>query len=663
MSSRIRPLLGHLVQRDLAERTAAFAAAASVGRTFAPSLLPRGPIDQAVATGISASLSYGIATLTQSTIDSIARKFAIGPERQPVESRKYLAAIANATALTAGFAITKAFPEQRGEPMKRATIRTAGDELVRNGSTGLLITALTGGAEAVSRRYGGRVHPAVIPFGFLVGGFISAAEISWFRRHQEDAPPLAKSLGQGLLVMTGVSVLAYGETALARGVATTVRKVAPGLSLLAEPIGHSAGLGLLIGGVGIGMEYVYRQAETGGSAIEAAYDKAPTEPGVSGGPVSHVDWTTLSREGRRFVNMVLTPQHITDVTGKPAQPPVRAFVGLESGPTVDARVALALDELETLGAFERKVLCLVSPTGTGYVNYVTAESMEYLTSGDCATISMQYSLRPSFMSLDRVALGREQNRALLHAINGRLRGIPQDKRPEFVVFGESLGAWSMQDSFLHEGTIGMHRMDIERGLFIGTPAESKWAEQWRFDPDKYDPDHEVVEVASYDEWLELSEDVRQRTRFILLSHHEDPITKFSPSLIVQEPEWMSDGPKRSPAVPPGVKWEPFTTFVMTAVDLKNASNVVPGTFNALGHDYRSDLARFTNIAFNLGGTDEEIEAIEKALRERELKWAERRLVAEQVAQAREAVSRQLKSWGASVDSVPVLTDVNVIPNA
>jgi hypothetical protein len=35
--------------------------------------------------------------------------------------------------------------------------------------------------------------------------------------------------------------------------------------------------------------------------------------------------------------------------------------------------------------------------------------------------ALQYSLRPSFLSLDRVGMGREQNRALLHAWNGGCR--------------------------------------------------------------------------------------------------------------------------------------------------------------------------------------------------------------------------------------------------
>jgi hypothetical protein len=90
-------------------------------------------------------------------------------------------------------------------------------------------------------------------------------------------------------------------------------------------------------------------------------------------------------------------------------------------------------------------------------------------------------------------------------------------------------------------------------LFLGTPAGSKWARQWRLDPKKTDPDGEVAEVASYAEWLALPAADRARRRYVLLSHHEDPVTRFEPALIVQQPGWL--GPGRQPParhIAPGV---------------------------------------------------------------------------------------------------------------
>jgi hypothetical protein len=38
-------------------------------------------------------------------------------------------------------------------------------------------------------------------------------------------------------------------------------------------------------------------------------------------------------------------------------------------------------------------------------------------------------------------------------------------------------------------------------LFLGTPATSKWAEQWRLSRERCDAGDEIVEIASYDEWV------------------------------------------------------------------------------------------------------------------------------------------------------------------
>jgi len=62
-------------------------------------------------------------------------------------------------------------------------------------------------------------------------------------------------------------------------------------------------------------------------------------------------------------------------------------------------------------------------------------------------------------------------------------------------------------------------------------------------------------------------------------------------------------------------------------------------------DYRADLARMVSETFHLPVTDDELLAIEHALRRREAEWARRRLVAEQLHRAKEAVQRQTNTWG------------------
>ena len=155
--------------------------------------------------------------------------------------------------------------------------------------------------------------------------------------------------------------------------------------------------------------------------------------------------------------------------------------------------AQSVDELVRTGAFERKVLCFASPTGSGYINYVLSEALEYMTLGDCATFTMQYSLLPSPMSLTRTRLAVEQNRDLMHAVTGYLRGMAPERRPRLVLFGESLGALTMQDVWKHRTVEAIDRDFVHSSIFLGTPSATEFAKGWRLNPEKVDPDGKVFD--------------------------------------------------------------------------------------------------------------------------------------------------------------------------
>ena len=341
--------------------------------------------------------------------------------------------------------------------------------------------------------------------------------------------------------------------------------------------------------------------------------------------------------------------------GSATAAPVRVFVPLAAAESPDDRAALAVAEMDALGAFDRSLIVVCSPTGTGYINYVMAETVEFLTRGDCAIVTVQYSLRPSFLSLDRVKVGRANVIALLAALDLRLQQIPEDRRPRVVAFGESLGAHTAQDASLHEGVAGFTRRGVQRALFIGTPDESGWARQWRTDPLGTDPDEVVVEVDSYEAFEALPEPRRAGARIFLVSHDEDPITKFGPDLALQRPTWLDpDRGKRPAGIPPEMEWRPLTTFFVTIADVLNSMTVIPGQFGAEGHDYRADLARFVSSAFDLPCTAAELATAEAALRRRELTIAESRLVADQVASTRSAAESTLAKWGVESASADAL---------
>lgn len=201
--------------------------------------------------------------------------------------------------------------------------------------------------------------------------------------------------------------------------------------------------------------------------------------------------------------------------GEPAAAePIRIFVGLESALTEYERRDLALGELQRTIAFDRQLLMIISPTGTGYVNYAAVEAAEYMTRGNIASVAMQYSLRPSALSLDRVAEGRQQYRMLIDAIHNQLAERPADERPRVVLFGESLGAWTSQDAFQHRGTQGLVDAGIDRAIWA--KGHDYRADVARFVREVYALQASYEQLASIERALRASELQRKA----LLSAHD-----------------------------------------------------------------------------------------------------------------------------------------------
>ena len=88
----------------------------------------------------------------------------------------------------------------------------------------------------------------------------------------------------------------------------------------------------------------------------------------TGSSASLMTWETLGRRGREFVASGPHGTDISALTGCPALEPVRVYAGLNSADTPETRAVLALEELKRVGGFERKVLLVVIPTGTGWID-------------------------------------------------------------------------------------------------------------------------------------------------------------------------------------------------------------------------------------------------------------------------------------------------------
>jgi uncharacterized membrane protein len=630
-----------------AEQSALLVASAVAPQTFAGSLGPRSVADQALVTGIVSALQYATTVATQDVLAAVASSSA--RSREDLRTRLLWA---DAAAIPLGFALTRALPIRDDEPALRSLARQAGWRSLVSGLGGLLLVASDEAVDRLDRRLraGGRLArlPVAVPTGVLVAG-----ALEWQRRRSTDAvadgaqdasrdgelTTALASLGAGLGVTGALVVLAVGEERLAASLGGALATRLPGSRLAWRLAGH----GVVLTVVGTAVSALWTRAmgriESATTVVDpivGAEDSSWVLPTSSGSAGSLVPWDALGREGRRHVLATARPRPVAQrpagipdlsiptVTGLPAlADPVQVYVSLDSAASTRNRVELALAEMDRTGAWDRSLIVLVSPTGTGYVNYCMLAALQYLTRGDVATVTLQYSKRPSPLSLGKIAQAREQNRLLWSRIAERVRDMPTERRPRVVLFGESLGAHTSQDVFLHWGTLGLRALGIDRALWVGTPYSSGWMQQVTREH-RPDTDDELVAVVNDFGQIEaMPPDRRRRLRYVLVSHDNDGVTKFGPDVVLRQPAWLRGSrppieqvPPYSPrGVPPAMRWRPLTTFFQLMIDMKNSQT--PGAYQASRHDYRPDLTRFVNEVYGLGATEEQLVRVEAALAQRE----------------------------------------------
>ena len=610
-------------------------AAAAAAKSFERTLMPRKTRDQGVVTGLSVALAYATGAMFQDLIEN-ATAFVIKRDGDPTNDNdadlRRATMLADLIAIGAGAMAQRALTQQENESLSRAAFRTAGQLMTYAGIAGFASGFIQDTLDVLAG--GRRVGPGRSLGVAIIGGGGMALFAEYRRRRNErsvtdeDAEHFSGEewnvqAGRSVLMGAGVTAALIGLAGLERAMGAVsgqaLQQGLPGSARFWRMAGHGATLGALGAVAYAGLDRVYQSIESGTGKIEPGFKAPPESPYVSGSSESLVPWRTMGREGRRHVVTVLSKDQITKTMGKPAKAdPIRVFVGLESARTELERVDLAIKELHRTGAFDRELLVAVSPTGTGYVNYVTIEACEYFTLGNCATVTLQYSKRPSPMSLDRVWAGRKQFRMLLSAIRRELYKRDPDDRPRLVVFGESLGAHTSQDAFLNGGTQALEDAGVERALWIGSPHLSKWKAQVLGEA-RADVDRSlVIDVDNFGEIEELPKEQREKLRYVMITHHNDGVGLFGADLIFQQPPWLAEPELRPPSVPRWMRWAPIVTAVQTVVDMQNAMNVVPGEFVANGHDYRADLARFVREVYALPATDEQIERVEDAMRQYEL---------------------------------------------
>ncbi|MFC5007351.1 alpha/beta hydrolase [Dactylosporangium cerinum] len=318
-----------------------------------------------------------------------------------------------------------------------------------------------------------------------------------------------------------------------------------------------------------------------------------TQPGTeppadalrSGGPGSLMPWASLGNQGRRFVADGPSAQQLQQFAGQAAMRPIRVYAGLASAPTSRERAALAVRELERTGAFDRKVLCVITTTGTGWVDEKSVAPLEYMYNGDTAMVGLQYSYLPSWLSfLVDEQRAHEAGRDLFNQVYGAWSRLPSSHRPKLVVFGESLGAFGAESAFSGVDDI---RNRVDGMVLVGPPNSSALWQQIVDERDAGSP--EVLPIYEQGATVRFAGDPASdldhpanawnNPRVVYLQHASDPIVWWSLRLIVSRPEWLAE--PRGRDVSPKVRWIPFVTFWQVTADMAFSTGVPAGH----GHNY------------------------------------------------------------------------------
>lgn len=403
----------------------------------------------------------------------------------------------------------------------------------------------------------------------------------------DTAHPMKVALVAGATAI-GLLLVAYLIRLLFRRIKAKVGRVVS--ERLAMIVGVTVAFALLWALVeGVVVRFTLHTLDQSYAALDALVEPdidAPLERWRTGGPGSLISWDDLGRAGRRFVARAPTGAEIGDFWHAPASEPLRVYVGLATSDDPYERAQLALEELKRVGGFDRDVLIVGVPTGTGYMEDGAITTLEYLFKGDVATVATQYSyLQSPFSLIFEPGYGAQSARALLRTIYDHWTELDPDERPRLYLHGVSLGALSSEQSMRLYEVLGD---PINGAVWSGPPFPS--------------PTHRAATEdrnESSSAWLPELDDGRfirftrdgsnldpdapwGPMRILYMQHPSDPIVFFDFATLWRAPDWLEE--ERGPDVSPLVRWYPVVTALQIAADMALSNEAPPGH----GHQYAAN---------------------------------------------------------------------------
>jgi uncharacterized membrane protein len=424
-------------------------------------------------------------------------------------------------------------------------------------------------------------------------GYGLVRETDWQNaiRRAMGMPPIATTI-PFLIAIVSVPValfligIARFFNALAMFISARLAKIVPRRIALLGGFGIAAvlfwsiGSGLLLRTALHGLDSSYRRID----ALLPAELSAPEDPLEAGSNKSLISWASLGAQGRERVVAAPSKNEISALTASDAMEPLRVYVGLNSAETADQRAALALAELIRVGAFDRSVLVIATPTGTGWVDPAGMAPLEILHRGDVASVSVQYSYLPSWLSLlVEPDYGADTARAVFHAVYGYWHSLPKERRPRLYLFGLSLGA---RNSDLSADFFDIIADPFQGALWAGPPWDSVtrrkvtetraagspvWLPRFR--------DESLFRFSTQRNALNEAKTSWGPMRMVYLQYPSDPIVFFEMTSLWRPPAWMEQ--PRGPDVSPEIRWMPVVTFVQQICDMMTATTTPRG----VGHVY------------------------------------------------------------------------------
>ncbi|MBM2623155.1 alpha/beta-hydrolase family protein [Actinoplanes sp. LDG1-06] len=396
-----------------------------------------------------------------------------------------------------------------------------------------------------------------------------------------------------LMRTVGISLLTFGVLLL---LARCLRLAAHGFArlfgrLVPESAAYCAGFvvvtvlsytafdGLLVGNL-------YTSADRSAAITDSGTGSGVVPPASalrSGSGSSLVTWDSLGRQGRNFVTKAPAVNDLSAFAGRTAVDPIRIYAGLSSAGSPEERAALVVREMDRTHAWDRSVIAVFTPTGTGWVDNDVPSSLEYMYGGDTALVSMQYSYLPSWISfaVDRSKVV-DAAAALITAVRSRWAAMPATDRPKLLIFGESLGTYGTEKTFgtaaaMVEGADGI----LLEGPTFANPVHRELTAGREPGSPVWDPSYPGLPVEFSSESHELRDLPGPPRKVVYMQNSSDPVVWWSPSLLWHKPEWLKG--TRGPDVTPDMHWYPVITFWQTTVDLLFANKAPIGH----GHVYKS----------------------------------------------------------------------------